>query len=105
MSLVGSPMHSAEKTNMVITERQVLEAALNELHINELDSYRFYLSEPDSGGDRDLILELVVDGKALEPLEAQWYLWNTSTLKAINHYSYRLSQKEDGEYIYLISIV
>jgi hypothetical protein len=105
MSLVGSPMHSAEKTNMVITEEQILEVALKELNIKELDSYRFYLSEPDSEGERELILELIVNGKAHEPLEAQWFLWNTSGLKGINHYSYQLSQNEDGEYIYLVSIV
>jgi|GEM_PF-6855251 len=104
MSLIGYPRYSREKAIMIIKPEELVPFICEERKAEVLD-YHIYLSEADSCGDHEILLNVTTNDGIVKTHEGSWYLLSLLHLqnKNITKYSYCIIKNDDGDLAYRIS--
>lgn len=105
MSFLGSPSYSVEKVTFIVTVEDIVEVIKSYENLNSIDSFRSYMSEADEDGDRDLLIELDINGRKIGPFDASMFLWSHPKMNNMTRYSYWISKDENDNYVFLVSAI
>lgn len=102
MILLGAPKYIKEKCSTIVTEKDIIEAIEFKLDLGKFDSYEFILSDDDDEY-KYLMVKIIINGKEIELIDADYYMHFVSKLKDISDVSYWLSKDDTGHYIYIVN--
>jgi len=103
LSLLGAPRYCRERTTIVIKSRELAEIIGQKAGIGSYDSYRVFLSDPDSEGDQELMIEFRQGDTTLGPFEVAPYLVFSSRLGGLSRWSWWISRGDDGDLILVVT--
>lgn len=100
MLLIGAPRIARERTKVIISEKEIVDDICRKYNIETIESYRAYLMNTDDPDDKELLIELRVNGETIGPFYASLHIPVPA-----HKITYWLSQDKNEGYSYCVDYI